>query len=611
MTGGRREDPAVVGADDEGAGRWDDDWDDDWEEAWDGEWEDDDALEDALAYQSAAMDETAMVEGGGDDGNDEAGASADGADGRRGRSLLRASALPAVGTTLSRATGLIRVGALTYALGLTAIADVYNLANTTPNILYELVLGGVLSSTLVPLFVRTLDDKDDDTASVVTTVAFSAIVSLTIIGVLLAPWVNRLFALPLSGAAKTQQLELGDDFLALLIPQILFYGVTTLVTALLHARRRFAPPAFTPILTNLVTAAAAVAAALWVTSDDGDGSMAQVYVLGLGTTAGVAAMAIAMVPYLRRSGITLQWRFKPRHPAVRSVLRLSGWTIGFAAANQIALLVILTLARGQEAGTVSAYQYAFIFFQLPHGLIAVSLMTAVLPELAEAAVDRDEQAYRQRFREGLSLLLTFLVPAAVGFLFIARPLIQLFLQRGSFDAEDTTRTARMLLGFAFGLPAFSVYLYAVRSFFARRDTRTPFFLNLVQNVINVALVVPLAAALGPEGLSLAYSASYWVIAVVALVVLNRRVGHLLNSRALVPLLRSVGVGAVVLVALFATFTILRPASEDRPLFEILVAVGVALAVFVPATFLLKPRGFEPAIARLRQGARRRGRTMAG
>ena len=601
----------MVGADDEGAGRWDDDWDDDWEEGWDGEWEDDAALEDALAYQSAAMDETALVEGGGDDGTDEGGGPADGAGGRRGRSLLRASALPAVGTTLSRATGLIRVGALTYALGLTAIADVYNLANTTPNILYELVLGGVLSSTLVPLFVRTLDDKDDDTASVVTTVAFSAIVCLTIIGVLLAPWVNRLFALPLSGAARTQQLELGDDFLALLIPQILFYGVTTLVTALLHARRRFAPPAFTPILTNLVTAAAAVAAALWVTSDDGNGSMAQVYVLGLGTTAGVAAMAIAMVPYLRRSGITLQWRFKPRHPAVRSVLRLSGWTIGFAAANQIALLIILTLARGQEAGTVSAYQYAFIFFQLPHGLIAVSLMTAVLPELAEAAVDRDEQAYRQRFREGLSLLLTFLIPAAVGFLFIARPLIQLFLQRGSFDAEDTTRTARMLLGFAFGLPAFSVYLYAVRSFFARRDTRTPFFLNLAQNVINVVMVVPLAAALGPEGLSLAYSASYWVIAVVALVVLNRRVGHLLNSRALVPLLRSVGVGVVVLVALFATFTLLRPASEDRPLFEILVAVGVALAVFVPATFLLKPRGFEPAIARLRQGARRRGRTMAG
>ncbi len=169
----------MVGADDEGAGRWDDDWDDDWEEGWDGEWEDDAALEDALAYQSAAMDETALVEGGGDDGADEGGGPADGAGGRRGRSLLRASALPAVGTTLSRVTGLIRVGALTAALGLTTVADVYNLANTTPNILYELVIGGVLSSTLVPLFVARHDDKDrrqDDVGSVIVTVSFVAIV---------------------------------------------------------------------------------------------------------------------------------------------------------------------------------------------------------------------------------------------------------------------------------------------------------------------------------------------------------------------------------------------------------------------------------------------------
>lgn len=552
-------------------------------------------LEADIAYEEAAFDDTALV--GGDPTGDD----------RRDRSLLRASALPAVGTTLSRASGLIRVGALTYALGLTTIADVYNLANTTPNILYELVLGGVLSSTLVPLFVRTLDDPDDDTASAVTTVAFTAIVALTLVGVLLAPWVNRLFALPLSGAEKAQQLDLGDDFLALLIPQILFYGVMTLITALLHARRRFAPPAFTPILTNVVTAAAAIGAAKWVTSSGR--SMTQVYLLGLGTTAGVAAMAVALVPYLRRSGINLRWRFQPRHPAVRAVLRLSGWTIGFAAANQIALLFILTLARGQEAGTVSAYQYAFIFFQLPHGLIAVSLMTAVLPELAEAAVDRDDRAYIARFREGLSLLLTFLVPAAIGLMFVAGPLIALFLQRGNFGGTDTSRTADMLRGFAVGLPAFSVYLYCVRAFFARRDTRTPFFLNVAQNVLNVALVVPAVAWLGAEGLSLAYAASYWVLAVVALVVLNRRVGHLLTRRALLPLVRSVGVGAVVGSALFVTFTVVD--TDRRPLLQLVLAVAVGVVVFLPTTILLKPRGFEPAVARLRQGMRRRGRTMAG
>ena len=337
--------------------------------------------------------------------------------------------------------------------------------------------------------------------------------------------------------------------------------------------------------------------------------MSQVYLLGLGTTAGVAAMAIALVPYLRRSGINLRWRFQPEHPAVRAVLRLSGWTIGFAAANQISLLFILTLARGQEAGTVSAYQYAFIFFQLPHGLIAVSLMTAVLPELAEAAVDRDDRAYIARFREGLSLLLTFLVPAAIGLMFIAGPLIAMFLQRGNFDAADTSRTADMLKGFALGLPAFSVYLYCVRAFFARRDTRTPFFLNVVQNALNVALVIPATAWWGAEGLAVAYTASYWVIAVAALVVLNRRVGHLLTSRALLPLLRSVGVGVVVGAALFVTFTVID--TDRRPLFQLILAVAVGVGVFIPTTILLKPRGFEPAVARLRQGMRRRGRTMAG
>lgn len=537
------------------------------------------------------------------------------------RSLLGASAAPAVGTALSRASGLVRVSALTAALGLTGVADTYNLANTTPNILYELVLGGVFSSTLVPMFIHTdrggpkrsgsVDGKAaPDAASVIVTVGFVAITALTVLAVLASPLINQIFALPLEGAAKQQQLELGDDLLALLLPQILFYGVTTLVTALLHARRRFAAPAFAPVLTNLVTTAAGLGV-WWLVSSGttADDSTLTVYLLGLGTTAGVASMAAALIPSMRRAGIQLKWSFQPRHPAVRKVVRLSGWTVGFAAANQVALLIVLTLARGAGEGAVSAYQYAFIFFQLPHGLIAVSLMTAVLPELAEAAVDRDDRAYIARFREGTSLLLTFLLPAAVGLLFVGEPLIRLFLQRGSFTAEDTERTTRMLLGFAIGLPAFSVYLYCVRAFFARRDTRTPFFLNVGQNALNVALVIPLTRLWGAEGLSVAYSASYWVIAVVTLYVLNRRVPHLLTARAMWPFLRSIGVGVAVFVALGATSLVMG--DQVGPVLELLVEVGVAVAVFVPVTFMLKPKGFEPAIDRLRQGMRRRGRSMAG
>jgi putative peptidoglycan lipid II flippase len=210
------------------------------------------------------------------------------------------------------------------------------------------------------------------------------------------------------------------------------------------------------------------------------------------------------------------------------------------------------------------------------------------------------------------------VPSAVGVVLLARPLVQLVLQRGSFTAADTALTAEMLQGFAVGLPAFAVYLFVVRAFYARRDTRTPFWLNLTQNILNVAIMFPLTAALDAAGLALAYSLSYWVIVVAALVALHRAVrrdggeepGALLGSAGLTALARSVAVGAAVTVALVATFEILRPASEDRALLEVAVGLAVGLAAFVGATFLLRPSGFEPAVDRLRRGWRSRGRSMS-
>lgn len=521
------------------------------------------------------------------------------------RSLLRASAAPAVGTSLSRATGLLRVSALTAALGLTEVADVYNLANTTPNILYELVLGGVLSSTLVPMFIHAADDPEgDDSASVIVTVGFCAITVLTVVAVLASPLINQFFALPLEGAEKERQLRLGDDFLALLLPQILFYGVTTLATAQLHARRRFAAPAFAPILTNVVTAGAALLV-WWLVGTDraAQDSTETVYLLGLGTTAGVAAMAVALLPSLRRAGVDLRWRFEPRHPAVRRVLRLSGWTVGFAASNQIALLLVLTVARGAGEGAVSAYQYAFIFFQLPYGLIAVSIMTAILPELSEAAKDNDVDAFREKFREGLAVLLTFLLPAAAAFVILGQPLIEVLLQRGSFTAEDTARTADMLAGFSVGLPFFAVFLYCVRAFHARRNTRTPFWLNLFENGLNVVLVVPFVALFDRVGLSIAYSTAYVAAAVAAVVVLNRHVSGTLTWASLRVFASGAVVAVIVMVVVVASVLLVRP--HVGPLAEIVVVVVVAGGAFVGATLLLRPHGFDAAVDTLRAGARRR------
>jgi len=579
------------------------------------------ALAEALGDDAAVVDRTEdhlrRERGSGSAGG--AGTGDAGFAARRSRSLLRASSAPAIGTALSRVTGLVRIAALTAALGLTEIADVYNLANTTPNILFELVLGGVLSSTLVPLFVRAFDDPDDDSASAITTVSFVGIVALTLLVTLLAPLINLLFAIPLEGEQRRQQLALGDDLMGLLLPQILFYGLVTLFTALLHARRRFAAPAFVPVLTNLITAAAALASVAWASTRGGS---TQLWILGLGTTAGVAAMAFALVPSLRRSDLRLRWHFRPGHPAVRKLVGFSGWVIGYAASNQVAFLIILGLALTLETGALSAFMYSFAFFQLPYGLIAVSITTASLPELAEAAAERRHRDFARRFTEGTSLLVTFMVPSAVGLLLLARPLVELVLQRGNFDAADTTLTAEMLQGFAVGLPAFAVYLFAVRAFYARQDTRTPFWLNLTQNVLNVAIMFPLTAALGGAGLALAYSLSYWVIVVVALAALARtlRSGgngsgsdglRLFGRPGCTALARAAGVGVVVGLVLFGTFVLLRPGTDGRALLEVLVGVGVGLVAFAGATLLLRPVGFEPLFRRVTTGWRSRGRGIGG
>src|SRR2546428_3486149 len=166
--------------------------------------------------------------------------------------LVRSSAAVAAGTLLSRVTGLLRVAVLAYAIGRASLADSYNLANSTPNIVYELILGGVLSATLVPLFVDSLERRDDLAASALFTVALAVLTVLTAVAMLFAPLIARLYALDTSGAERTAQVHVMTIFTLWFLPQMLFYGFTALASALLNAHRRFVAAAFAPVVNNLV-----------------------------------------------------------------------------------------------------------------------------------------------------------------------------------------------------------------------------------------------------------------------------------------------------------------------------------------------------------------------
>jgi len=318
------------------------------------------------------------------------------------------------------------------------------------------------------------------------------------------------------------------------MPQMLFYGMTALATAMLNARRRFAAAAFAPILNNVVVIAVFLAlphvASRPFTVHRVLDDRGLVVLLGLGTTAGIVAMALVLLPSLRRAHVHLRFLPRWRHPAVVTMLRLSGWTVGYVIANQVALLVVTILGNGTRGGPF-IYMSAYAFFQLPHGLFAVSLMTTYAPELASSAARHDDAAFRTQLSQGLRLAAVVVVPASAAYVGLARPIVVALLQRGAFSGGDASVVADTLVAFGVGLLPFSIYLFALRAFYSRHDTFTPFWLNCIENAVNIVLAFPLYAWLGIPGLALAFSLSYLVAAVLTLATIQRRV-HGIDGRRL-------------------------------------------------------------------------------
>ena len=442
------------------------------------------------------------------------------------RSLARATWVMAAGTVLSRVTGFGRVAALAAAFGFTRLTDAYNLANTTPNILYELVLGGVLGGTLVTIFTRHLAADEDGGRAAVSAVVSGALVALVVFSVLLglaAPLVIGLYS---AGAEfPADQRAVAIDLLRWFAPQVAILGAVTISGALLQARRRFAAPMWAPIAANVTIIAVVLgAAALFGSGLDADDARARpslVVLLGAGTTAAYAIQAGIMLIRLRGTGVWGGWRWDPRHPAVSRVLRLSGWLFGLTAANQVALWVMLTLA-GRRAGGISAFRAAELFFQLPHAVITVSVASAVLPLLAELWATDRRQEFARRTRWALRRTAALVLPAAVGLFVLAELVVSVALERGALSESSVNLTTDVLRMLALGIPGFSAFLLLIRCCFAMADTRAAFWLYVVQNSLAIAVALAAFGSLGVRALGLAYAVSYSLAAVVAFIYVWRR-----------------------------------------------------------------------------------------
>lgn len=520
-------------------------------------------------------------------------------------SLLKSNLAVASGTAMSRVSGLLRVMAFGYVLGRSSLTDAYNQANASPNLIYELALGGVLSATLVPLFTRLAHDRDDDGEVAVRSVAIVMLSVLTVVAVIAAPLIFRLYA---TGTANTVDrdlyLEVGSTLTAFFLFQIFFYGLNALASAELQARKRFFMAAWAPALSNVVVIVTLlmVPGMLDETApglDDVANSTSLRLTLGLGATVGIAVMALALIPPLVKAKAPLAFRPDFRHPAVRQMGQLSGWALGYVVANQVAILVVQNLLVRSGEGNQTSYFNAFTFFMLPHGLLAMSIATTFLPEMTRAIADRDRPRLIERTTLGIRLVALFTIPAGFGLFVLRRPIVGLALQHGQFTADDALLASRALAGFALGLGAFSIYLFVLRVFYAHQDARTPFIINVVENLLNVVLAWVLYDRFGVVGIAASFAIAYALSSVWSLQVLAYKVPGFDLRLLLGGLFRIVLASAVMGEVMWAVGRLVGGNDGVAATVRVAVAGIVGIGVYLGLLLLLGAREIAELRARFR------------
>lgn len=496
----------------------------------------------------------------------------------------------AVGTLLSRLTGIGRTVAF-IALPFGIVTDPYTVANNSPNMVYELVVGGVLSATLVPLFVGLLRPghtrRDREGVSAIVTLSLTLVVALSVALWVGAPWVIRSFG----NSNKPGSAEFSTRLLRMFAPQVALYGCVTLSTALLQTRRVFAISMFAPILNNVIV----IGVFVWVrrlisqVAPTGTGTTFTlstveanshiVRVLGWGTTLGVFAMFAVTLPALRSANLGLRLIWKPTHPAIKELIGLTGWTMGYVVSNQVALWFVIRTAS-LNVGDLTLYTSAnSTFFQLPHGVIAVSIIAAIGPSLSDAFLSRSRRRFRALLSQNLRLLLLLMIPAAAGMAVLALPLTEIVLSR-SQSVETARSVGEVLRYLTPGLPAFSCYLLLIGGFKAMRDTRTTFEINVVENALNIIVGASLYFFFGIRGLAAGFAVAYCGAAVIAFAVMRNRTAGLDGRRILVTLWKSTAasgamVGVLVLSKVLAERGLV-PQPEDSGRWLAVTAMTVVL-----------------------------------
>jgi putative peptidoglycan lipid II flippase len=527
------------------------------------------------------------------------------ADSRDDGALVRASGGMAVATLVSRLTGFLRTLGLTAIVGLNLVGSAFNVANTLPNIIFELLLGGVLTSVVIPVLVQAAKEDGDDGQGFAQKLLSGAAVGLalaTVLAVVAAPLLIRPYLDP------GTDLELATDFAYLLLPQIFFYGMGALFGAILNSRANFGPAAWAPVLNNVVALVALGIYAVLPSPEVGI-SDTQLLVLGIGSTLGIVVQAAVMLPAMRRVGFRWKWRFGWDR-RLSAFGGLAAWVVGYVLISQVGLAAILRVASGADDGGPAIYSYAWLLIQVPYGVLGVSLLTALMPRMSAAAANgRTDQVVADLSLGSRLSTVTLLPMSALLTVFGSQLGIALF-SIGRSGPEGAASLGGAMAASAFGLVPMAVVMLQMRVFYAMNDARTPTLIMVVITAVKVPMAYLCPVLLPPEQVVLGLAAVNAFGFVVGLVVgniwLRVRLGHLDTKRVLRTLVLTLLASLVAVLVAVLVVTLLERLLGGgmslvlRSWVVLVVGSGVFLTVVAVAMRLLRVPELDPVVARLRR-----------
>jgi len=513
----------------------------------------------------------------------------------------------ALGTLAARLTGFLRTFVFVAALGAGTLANAYNNSNNLPNTVYYLMLGGIFTSVVVPLLVRAAKedpDRGEGYAERIFTLGVVALLSVTVIATALAAPLVDLYAGNINGppgSPGAAEHHLMVVFAYFFIPQIFFYGMDSLLGAILNTRGRFGANMWTPVINNLVVIAVG---GLFIVTEGlhrtpQNISPAGVRLLGIGTTLGILIQSIALFPVLRRAGFSMRLRWDLRRAEISAIGMMAGWMFFYVASQAAGNLVVQRVANAASTHTpengYSAYSYAWQLFQLPYAVVGISVISALLPRMSSHATDRRYSLVREDFSTGVRLASVIVVPAAVFLAALGAPLCQFLFSYGSSSTTNGRYIGEVFAVFALGLVPFMLTQLQLRVFYSFHENRTPAIIGMVMLVVGVIGDLVALSVLPSRqvviGLAAAYDLMTLTGALLAWPLLLRRVGSLDGWRVTRSLVRMFLATLPGLVFAFATMAVVGSVLHG-PLYGLVTTIIGGSGALLLYAFCAKMLGIE-------------------